>query len=74
MKSNRVFSLILALVLFGFLAVNSAHATWTVTQLTNNSHYDGRTQIYGSNVVWEGNGKIFLYDRTTTTQLTNKSY
>ena len=31
MKSNRIFSLTLALLIFGFLAVNSAHAIdWTV--------------------------------------------
>ncbi len=76
MKSNRIFSITLAVVMSGFLAVNSAHATtWTVTQLTDNSYDDGPPQVYGSNVVWEDeNMQIFLYDGNSTTQLTNNTY
>ena len=58
----------LALVIFGFLAVNPAQATdWTVSQLTNNSYIDQFPQIYGSNVVWRGEGDIFLYDSNSIT-------
>ena len=66
MKCNHIFSITLILVMFRFLAVNSAHATtWNVTQLTNNSYTDYNLRIYGSNVVWEGryitNLEVFLY-------------
>ncbi|NIA07903.1 MAG: hypothetical protein GWP14_09795 [Actinobacteria bacterium] len=54
MKCNRIFLISLALVMFGFLAVNSAHATdWTVTRLTNNDYNDYYPQIWGSNVAVE---------------------
>ena len=55
MRRKCIFSITLALVTFGFLAANSAHATdWTVTQLTNNSYDDEAPQVWGSNVVWYG--------------------
>ncbi len=77
MKCKRIFSLILTVVIFGFLAANSAQATaWTVTQLSND--LGGGPHIYGSNVVWSGydgsDMEIFLYDGNSTTQLTNNSY
>ena len=79
MKCNRMFSRIVYVVIFVFLAVNSAYATnWTVTQLTNNNYADWDPQVYGSNVVWQGfdgnDDEIFLYDGNSTTQLTNNSY
>ena len=81
MKSNpfnRIFSITLALVTFGFLAADSAHAAWTVTQLTDNSYDDSVPQIYALNVVWQGydgnDYEIFNYDGTDTTQLTDNSY
>lgn len=80
MKYNRVFSITMALVIFGFLVVNSAYAEdWNIIQLTDNSYTDTAPQVYGSNVVWQGRGpdgadwEIFLYDGNTTTQLTNNS-
>ena len=49
-----------------------------VTIIEGNSYYDQNPQIYGSNVVWEGydgnDYEIFLYDGSSTTQLTNNSY
>ena len=84
MKCSRIFSMIMTLLIFGFLAATSAQATnWTVTQLTNNSYRDLKPNIYGSNVAWAGqiggsdsDYEIFLYDAnsTVTTQLTNNSY
>ena len=80
MKCNRIFSTILALVVFGFLAANSAHATdWTITQLTNNSYTNSSPQIHGSHVVWYGGvtlaeREIFLYDGNSTTNISNNSY
>ena len=38
MKCKRIFSMSVALVLFGLLAVNSGQAAWTITQLTDSSY------------------------------------
>ena len=56
MKNNRVFSVVVTALVVGFLAVNSAHAAWTVTQLTDNSYADYNAQIDGPNVIWYGYG------------------
>lgn len=55
----------MTLLIFGFLAANSAPATtWIITQLANNSYNDRYPQIYKSSVVWERYGdsspEIFL--------------
>ena len=61
----------------------------TTIQLTNNSYDNRDAEIWGNNVVWSGNNQvsswysqvpdgydqeIFLYDGTTTIQLTNNNY
>ena len=54
----------------------SAKAQWVVTQITDNTVYDGPPQISGSNVVWpqlvDGKSKkMFLYDGSTVTQISD---
>ncbi len=61
----------------------------TTIQLTNNSYGNSNPEIWGNNVVWSGNNQvsswysqvpdgyddeIFLYDGTTTIQLTDNKY
>ncbi|MHC4499840.1 MAG: proprotein convertase P-domain-containing protein, partial [Planctomycetota bacterium] len=52
---------------------------WLTKQITDNTKDDGKHQISGSNVVWEGydgtDYEIFLYNATTATtiQITNNS-
>ena len=44
-----------------------------ITQLTDNEYQDQYPQIEGNNVVWSGNGKIYCYNGTTTTQISQTS-
>ncbi len=52
-------------------------ATWNVTQLSNTG-YNYFPEVSGSNVVWQSwigdYSEIFLYDGTSTTQLTSSSH
>ena len=58
-----------------FSGVPYAEATrWHITQLTDNNYEDLNPQIDGSNVVWQGNNGVFLYDGDIVSQLTDTSY
>ena len=54
------------------------HSTGIGIEITQNTTTDMCPEISGSNVVWQGHDgedyEIFIYDGTTTTQLTNNSY
>ncbi len=86
MKKCFVVLLFSLIAIFGTGSVATA-VVYTVTNITNNSSFlRGAPQINDNGyVVWYGSGnldpldttidsEIFLYDGTTTTQITNNSY
>jgi len=65
---------VLAVGVVSFAALRALAGDWVVVQLTDNAYSDSAPQVSGSNVVWQGYGGIFLYDGSTTTQLTDDGY
>jgi MYXO-CTERM domain-containing protein len=75
-------SLPVALLSLAFCTAQAGAAVpFTVSQLTSNSLVDQKPQVWGSNVVWQGEGgtdggsdyEIFRYDGTSTTCLTSNA-
>jgi len=67
-------SLIILLIIL-CLGASQAEASWTITQLTNNTTNDSHPVISGSNVVWQHwDGSDFEIYSNFAGQLTNNSY
>ena len=68
-------SAIIILLIFSAEVLNSSTASsavYAVTQLTNNDYDDRKPQINNNgDVLWVGDGNIFLYNGNTTIQFTN---
>jgi len=79
MMKTRI-TVFLALVATSFAFIGPAHAESTVTRVTSNLFEDGRPEIQGNYVVWQGyvdgDWEIFVYDMGTgeTQQITENNY
>ena len=80
MQMRKFFGITSFVLVVAVFATAAPAADWTVTQLTNNSYYDGNPQVSGNNVVWGGSAgsggtnEIFFYNGTATSRLTNNDY